>query len=42
MTALSGSALTHGFEIALYVLAAVAAAGGVIALLMIQSRPPVA
>jgi EmrB/QacA subfamily drug resistance transporter len=42
VTPLSGSALTHGFEIAFYVLAAVAAAGAVLALLMIESRPPVA
>lgn len=41
-TALSGGALTHGFEIAFYLLAAVAAIGGVLALLMIEGRPPVA
>jgi EmrB/QacA subfamily drug resistance transporter len=40
VTALSGGALTHGFEIAFYVLAAVAAAGGVLALLMLESQPP--
>jgi len=40
-TALSGPALTHGFEIAFYALAAVAAAGAVLALLMIESHPPV-
>jgi hypothetical protein len=38
---LSGPALTHGFEIAFYALAAVAAAGAVLALLMIESQPPV-
>ena len=42
VTALSGAALTHGFQIAFYVLAAVAAAGGLLALLMIESQPPVA
>jgi hypothetical protein len=41
-TALSGGALVHGFEIAFYVLAAVAAAGALLALLMIESQPPVA
>jgi EmrB/QacA subfamily drug resistance transporter len=40
-TPLSGSALTHGFEITFYVLAAIAAGGALLALLMIQSRPPV-
>jgi EmrB/QacA subfamily drug resistance transporter len=40
-TALSGPALTHGFEIAFYALAAVAAAGALLALLMIESQPPV-
>jgi hypothetical protein len=40
VTALSGGALTHGFQIAFYALAAVAAAGAVLALLMIESRPP--
>jgi MFS family permease len=39
---LSGGALTHGFQIAFYVLAAVAAAGGLLALLMIESQPPLA
>jgi len=41
-TTLSGPALTHGFEIAFYALAAVAAAGALLALLMIESQPPVA
>jgi EmrB/QacA subfamily drug resistance transporter len=39
-TALSGAALTHGFEVAFYVLAAVAAIGGLLAALLIESRPP--
>jgi EmrB/QacA subfamily drug resistance transporter len=37
--AFSGAALTHGFEIAFYVLAAVAALGAVLAALMLESRP---
>jgi EmrB/QacA subfamily drug resistance transporter len=37
--AFSGAALTHGFEIAFYVLAAVAALGGLLAALMLESRP---
>jgi EmrB/QacA subfamily drug resistance transporter len=41
-TPLSGAALTHGFQIAFYVLAAVAFAGGLLALLMIETQPPVA
>ena len=40
--ALSGAALTHGFQIAFYVLAAVAAAGGLLAILMIEPQLPVA
>src|SRR5919201_2762338 len=39
-TALGGAALTHGFEIAFYVLAAVAAVGALLAALLIESRPP--
>jgi sugar phosphate permease len=39
VTAGSGAALTHGFEIAFYVLAALAAAGAVISAIMIESNP---
>jgi EmrB/QacA subfamily drug resistance transporter len=39
LSASSGPALTHGFEIAFYVLAATAAVGTVLAALMIESRP---
>ena len=35
-SALGGAALTHGFQIAFYVLAAVAALGAVIAALMVE------
>jgi EmrB/QacA subfamily drug resistance transporter len=38
-SAFSGAALTHGFEIAFYVLAAVAALGALLAALMLESRP---
>jgi hypothetical protein len=38
-TALGGAALTHGFEIAFYVLAAVAVLGAVIAALLVESKP---
>jgi EmrB/QacA subfamily drug resistance transporter len=38
-TAFSGPALTHGFQIAFYVLAALAAAGAVLSALMLESRP---
>ncbi|HSP71719.1 MAG TPA: MFS transporter, partial [Gaiellaceae bacterium] len=38
-SSLAGGALTHGFEIAFYVLAAVAAAGAVTAALLTESRP---
>jgi EmrB/QacA subfamily drug resistance transporter len=38
-TAFSGAALTHGFQIAFYVLAALAALGAVLAALMIESKP---
>jgi len=41
-TALGGAALTYGFEITFYVLAAVAAAGALLGLLMIESKPPMA
>ena len=37
--AFSGPALTHGFQIAFYVLAALAAAGALISALMLESRP---
>jgi MFS family permease len=39
VTAFSGSALTHGFEIAFYVLAALAALGAVVAGVFIESKP---
>ena len=39
VTAFSGSALTHGFEIAFYVLAALAALGAVVAAVFIESKP---
>jgi EmrB/QacA subfamily drug resistance transporter len=39
VTALSGSALTHGFQIAFYVLAAVAAFGALAAALLTESQP---
>jgi EmrB/QacA subfamily drug resistance transporter len=42
VTALSGSALTYGFQIAFYVLAAVAAAGGLLAFVLIEPQPPMA
>lgn len=38
-TALSGAALTHGFQIAFYALAAVAALGAVLSALMLESKP---
>jgi EmrB/QacA subfamily drug resistance transporter len=38
-SALGGAALTHGFEIAFYVLAALAALGAVIAAVMVESTP---
>jgi EmrB/QacA subfamily drug resistance transporter len=41
VTALSGSALTHGFEIAFYVLALLAALGAVVAGVFIESNPGV-
>jgi EmrB/QacA subfamily drug resistance transporter len=40
VTAFSGSALTHGFEIAFYVLAGVAAIGAVLAAVLVEPRPP--
>jgi predicted MFS family arabinose efflux permease len=39
-TALSGSALTHGFQVAFYVLAALAAAGATVAALMLEPKAP--
>ena len=39
MTASSGSALTHGFEIAFYVLAALATLGAIVSAVFIESRP---
>jgi Major Facilitator Superfamily len=39
VSALSGAALTHGFQIAFYVLAATAGVGALVAALLIQSRP---
>ena len=39
VAAFGGAALTHGFQIAFYVLAATAAAGAVVAALLIESRP---
>jgi EmrB/QacA subfamily drug resistance transporter len=38
-TAFSAAALTHGFQIAFYVLAAVAGVGAVLAALMLESKP---
>ena len=38
MSELGGAALTHGFQIAFYVLAAIAAAGAVLAAVMTESR----
>jgi EmrB/QacA subfamily drug resistance transporter len=38
-SAFSGPALTHGFEIAFYVLAAIAAAGAVLSALLLESNP---
>src|SRR3954463_6368502 len=40
-TALGGNALTHGFQITFYVLAALAVVGGVVAALLTESKPPV-
>ena len=40
VSALSGAALTHGFQVAFYVLAATAALGALIAALMLESKPP--
>jgi MFS family permease len=39
-TAFSGAALTHGFEIAFYVLAGIAALGALTAALLLESKPP--
>jgi EmrB/QacA subfamily drug resistance transporter len=38
-TALGGSALTHGFQITFYVLAALAVVGGVVAAVLTESKP---
>jgi hypothetical protein len=38
VSALSGGALTHGFQITFYVLAAIAAAGAVLAAALTESR----
>jgi MFS family permease len=38
-TPLGGAALTHGFEIAFYVLAILAVAGAVVAAVMVESKP---
>ena len=39
-TSVSGSALTHGFDVAFYVLASLAVVGALIAALFVESRPP--
>jgi EmrB/QacA subfamily drug resistance transporter len=39
-TPLGGGALTHGFQITFYVLAAIAAAGALVAALLTERRPP--
>jgi MFS family permease len=41
-TALSGPALTHGFEIAFYVLAGLAGLGAILAAVMVESEPRLA
>src|SRR5918911_390761 len=41
-TAFTGAALTHGFGIAFYVLAGLAALGAVLAAVLLESKPPVA
>ena len=41
-TAFTGAALTHGFGIAFYVLAGVAALGAVVAAVLLESKPPAA
>src|SRR5205814_235830 len=41
-TAVNGAALTHGFGIAFYVLAGLAALGAVLAAVLLESKPPVA
>jgi EmrB/QacA subfamily drug resistance transporter len=41
-TAFTGAALTHGFGIAFYVLAGVAALGAVLAAVLLESKPPAA
>jgi EmrB/QacA subfamily drug resistance transporter len=42
VAATSGAALDHGFQVAFYVLAGIAALGGVIAAAVIESKPPAA
>jgi EmrB/QacA subfamily drug resistance transporter len=39
-SAFSGAALTHGFEIAFYVLAGIAALGAIAAAVLLESKPP--
>jgi len=39
ISAVSGAALTHGYDVAFWVLAAIAAAGAALAALMLESRP---
>jgi len=39
-TAFGGAALTHGFEIAFYVLAGLAAAGALLSAVLVEGRPP--
>jgi EmrB/QacA subfamily drug resistance transporter len=39
-SALGGSALTHGFQVTFYVLSALALAGGLVAALLTERRPP--
>ena len=42
VSATSGAALTHGFQIAFYVLAGLAAAGTVISAVLLEARPALA
>ena len=39
-TAFGGAALTHGFQVAFYVLAAIAGVAALASALMLESRPP--
>jgi len=41
-SAVDGAALTHGFEVAFYVLAAIAVAGAALAALLVESKPALA